>query len=68
MLKRRCKIYHLLQYEENGMFCSAKDKIKTTQKANIICDIQCAACKEHYTGKTGRCFVTRLDEHRSRHD
>ena len=50
------------------MFCSAKDKIKTTQKANIIYDIQCTACKEHYTGKIGRCFVTRLDEHGSRHD
>ena len=51
-----------------AMFCSAKDKIKTTQKANIIYDIQCPACKEHYIGKTDRCFVTRLDEHGSRHD
>ena len=34
------------------MFCLAKYKIKTTQKANIIYDIQCPACKEHYIGKT----------------
>ena len=48
-----------------AMFCSAKDKIKTHQKANIIHDIQCPACKKHYIGKTDRCFVTRLDEHES---
>ena len=46
------------------MFCLAKDKSKTPQKANIIYDIQCPACKEHI-GKTDRCFVTRLDEHGS---
>ena len=34
------------------MFCLAKDKVKTTQKVNIIYDIQCPACKEHYIGKT----------------
>ena len=50
------------------MFYSGKDKVKTIQKANIIYDIQCPACKEHYTGKTYRCFVTHLDEHGSRHD
>ena len=51
-----------------AMFCSAKDKVKTTQKANIVYDIQCPACKEHYTSKTDRCFVICLDEHGSRHD
>ena len=50
------------------MFCSPKDKVKTTQKANILYDIQCPACKEHYIGKTDQCFVTRLHEHGSRHD
>ena len=50
-----------------SMFCSAKDKIKTTQKANTIYDIQCPACKEHI-GRTDRGFVTRLDEHGSQHD
>ena len=50
------------------MFCSAKDKVKTTKKANIVYDIQCPASKEHYIGKTDRCFVTRFDEHGSRHD
>ena len=29
------------------MFCSAKDKVKTNQKTNIVYDIQCPACKEH---------------------
>ena len=33
-----------------AMFCLAKDKIKITQKANIIYDIQCPACKEHDIG------------------
>ena len=68
MIKRRCNIYHFLQYEENGNVLLGKDKVKTTQKANIIYDIQCPACKEHYIGKTSRCFVTRIDEHGSRHD
>ena len=44
-----------------AMFCWAKDKVKTTQKANIIYDIQCPASKELYISKTG-CFVTRLDD------
>ena len=51
-----------------AMFCSAKAKIKTAQKTYIIYDIQCRACKEHYIGKTDQCFVTRHDEHGSRHD
>ena len=46
-------------------FCLAKDKSKIPQKANIIYDIQCPACKEHYIGKTDRCFVLLLDEHGS---
>ena len=44
-----------------AMFCWAKDKVKTTQKANIIYGIQCPACKELYISKTG-CFVTHLDD------
>ena len=66
MLKRKCKIYYFLQYKKNGNVFSAKSKVKTTQKANIIYDIQCPACK--YLGKTDWCFITLLDEHRSRHD
>ena len=34
----------------------------------IIYDIQCPASKEHYIDKTDWCFVTRLDEHGSRHN
>ena len=51
-----------------AIFCSAKQKVKTTRKVGKIYDIQCPACKEHYIGKTDRCFVTCLDEHGSRHD
>ena len=51
-----------------AMLCSAKDKVKTTQKPNIAYDIHCRACKEHYIGETDWCFVTRLDEYGSRHD
>ena len=51
-----------------AMFCLAKDKVKITQKVNIVCNIQYSAGKKHYNGKTDRCFVTRLDEHGSRHD
>ena len=51
-----------------SMFCSTKDKIKTLQKSSIIYKIECPACKEHYVGKTDRCFVTRLDEHGCRSD
>ena len=50
------------------VLCSTKDKVKTTQEANIIYDSQCPACKEIYIGKTDRCFVTCLDEHGSRDD
>ena len=50
------------------MFCSAKDKVKITEKANIIYDILFPASKEHYIGKTDRCFLTRLDEHGRRHN
>ena len=35
-----------------AMLCSAKDKVKTTQKPNIAYDIHCRACKEHYIGET----------------
>ena len=51
-----------------AVFYLPKDKVKTTQKANIIYDIQCPAGKEHCIGKTDQYFVTHLDEHGSRHD
>ena len=67
-LKEDVKFITSYNTKKMAMFCPVKDKIKTTQKANIICDIQCPACKEHYIGKTDRCFVTLLDEHGNRHD
>ena len=48
------------------MFYLEKDnKVKTTQKANDVYDILSPACKEHYIGKTDRCFVTHLHKHES---
>ena len=44
------------------------DKVKPTQKAIISSYIQCFEWKENYIDKADRCFVTRLDEHGSRHD
>ena len=67
-LKEDVKFITSYNRKKTTMFCLAKEKIKTTQKANMSYDIQCPACKEHYIGKTDRCFVTRLDEHGSRHD
>ena len=43
MAKRRCKIYILLQNEENGNVLLSK-KVKITQKTNIVYDIQCPTC------------------------
>ena len=51
-----------------AMFCLGKGKVKTPQKGNIVYDIQCPACKEHYIGKTHRNFVTHLDELGSHYD
>ena len=50
-LKEDVKYVITYKTKKMAMFCSAKDKIKTTQKVSIIYDIQCPACKEHYIGK-----------------
>ena len=47
------------------MFCSAKEKVKIIQIADVVYDIKCPTCKEHYRGKTDRSFVTCLHEHGS---
>ena len=67
-LKEDVKFINSYNTKKMTIFFLAKEKIKTTQKANIIDDIQCPACIERYIGKTDRCFVTRHDEHGSRHD
>ena len=41
---------------------------KQSENQSISYNIQCPACKEHYTGKTDWCFVTKLDAHGSQHD
>ena len=67
-LKEDVKFITSYNTKKMAMFCLVKDKVKITQKVNIVYNIQCPACKKHYIGKTDRCFVTRLDEHGSRHD
>ena len=67
-LKEDVKFITSFNTKKMAMLCSAKCKVKNTQKASIVFDIQCPACKEHCIGKTDRYFVTRLDEHGSRHD
>ena len=57
-----------LYSKKMAMFCLGKDKMKTTQKFNMVYDIQFPACKGHYIGKSDQGFVTRLDEHESRQD
>ena len=49
-LKEDVKFITSYNTKKMAMFCLAKDKIKITQKANIIYDIQCPACKEHDIG------------------
>ena len=67
-LKEDVKFITSYNTKKMALFCSAKGKIKATQKGNITDDIQCPACKQHYIGKTDRCFATCLDEYGSRHD
>ena len=67
-LKEDAKFITSYNSKKMAMLCLAKEKIETTQKANITYDIQYPACKEHYIGKSDQYFVTRLDEHGSRHD
>ena len=49
------------------MFCSAKDKIPTYQKSNVVCSIRCPGCGDEYVGKTDRCVIT-MSEHAARAD
>ena len=60
------KIFY--QNKKISMFCSAKDKICTDQRANVVYQITCPGCGEHYIGKTDRCFITRMKEQGGRCD
>ena len=51
-IKEDVKFITSYNTKKMAMFCSVKDKVETTQKTNIIYDIQCPACKEHYIDKT----------------
>ena len=50
------------------MFCSAKDKIPTHQKSNVVYSIRCPGCGDEYIGKTDRCVITRMSEHATHAD
>ena len=67
-LKEDVKFITSYNTKKMAMFCSAREKVKITKNINKIYDIQHPACKEHYIGKTDRCFVICLDEHGCRHD
>ena len=45
------------------MFCSAKDKILTYQKCNVVYKLKCPPYDEDYVGKKDRCLIARLNEH-----
>ena len=47
------------------MFCSAKDKIPTHQKSNVV---KCPGCGEDYFGKIDTCITTRVNEHSNHSD
>ena len=51
-IKEDVKFITSYNTKKMAMFCSVKDKVETTQKTNIIYDIQCPACNEHYIDKT----------------
>ena len=40
-----------------------KDKRDIDESTDIVYDIPCANCDMSYVGETGRCFITRKEEH-----
>ena len=54
--------------KKSAMSCSAKDKIPTHQKSNVVYSIGCSGCGNNYVGKTDRCAITRMSEHATRAD
>ena len=54
--------------KKSAMSCSAKDKIPTHQKSNVVYSIGYSGCGNNYVGKTDRCAITRMSEHAARAD
>ena len=46
-----------------AIFCSNKDKLPLSLKANCIYEFTCPCCSASYIGKTDRNFDTRVNEH-----
>ena len=62
-VKTNVKFVILYDTKKSAMFCSAKDKIPTHQKSNVVYSIRCPGCGDEYVAKTDRCVITRMREH-----
>ena len=62
-VKTNEKFVILYDTKKIAMFCSAKDKIPTYQKSNVLYSIRCPGCGDEYVGKTDRYVITRMSEY-----
>ena len=67
-LKKNTRVIVRYKCKYLSFLCSTKDPIPSSQRSNIIYEIQCPGCGEKYVGKTDRCLSTRMNEHGSRID
>lgn len=67
-LKRNVKFSVTYETKKLSYFCNNKDKIHDHQKHNIVYEIICPGCGEHYIGKTDCCLATRFTEHATQKD
>ena len=67
-VSRKLIIRFIYKTNKISDFCSVKDKIPEGQKNNVIYNIQCPGCGEHYIGKTDCCFANRMHEQGNKPD
>ena len=58
-MEKHYDLYHLLNF-----FGKIKDSVDDIYKRGAIYKIPCKDCSNVYVGETGRCFYTRLSEHK----